>query len=124
MSYIFRINEDNTVSRVILGSITEEEFLKNNKDCIKVDSVPNSAFLKYVDGKIVVDEEKEREVLITRVKANCKKLLSKTDFIMLSYNPLKLSEEELKKVAEYRQSLRDAETEIPEMPEFIVDKVE
>ena len=124
---ILKIDKDTKYCSVVTlcNDISEEEYLERycDESYIKIDNdkVPNSRFLKILDsGEVIEDKERINQILFFQTKSKCLDILKKTDFILLSDNPLELSENDLLIVKEFRKKIRniniDNFKDFPEIP--------
>lgn len=101
-------------------------FLDRNKEDINyefyvLDNIyPNlNNVYRFLDNKLIIDKEETDNEKNYLIKGQLVELLNRTDFLVLPDYARRFTEVELNIIYDYRQSLREATTEIPETPDLI-----
>ena len=124
---LIRVNKDTKIVNFLtIPNNDYESFLESHKEDETYDFylLDNAYYnldniYKFIDNELVIDKESTDNEKYFLIKEELKRLLSETDFLVLPDYSLKFNEIELKVIYDFRNSLREAKTEIPTIPDLV-----
>ncbi len=124
---LIRVNKDTKIVNFLtIPNNDYESFLESHKEDLTYDFylLENAEYnldniYKFIDNTLVIDKESTDYEKNFLIKEELKRMLSQTDFLVLPDYSLKFTELELKVIYDFRNSLREATTEIPNIPELV-----
>jgi len=120
MSFLANIDNGRAYKASVTSEVDIEAFCAaNNEFVITNIEIDPRKYYDFLDGQVILNEEKTKELLKNRIESLSKDLLSSTDKYMLIDNPYDFSENDLNDIIAYRKKLRKSKFELPKIPKIL-----
>jgi hypothetical protein len=113
---------DGNVCRTCLApGIDEDEFISQNPEYFKTDTIIDPSKMYKLDSKGLVIEDIEKTLSNVSIanKNLALRYLSNTDYLLLLDNPANLTPDQIDELTNFRKELRAVDSTFPIVPSFI-----